>query len=230
MNLVSDFTYDDQGRLTQALGPSHTVVIAGSATTVRAATWNVYLPTTKPGSGTWNLDQILSGRGYATGTIGSYVYFLINPYIIAKSDKDGRSTDRIVASRPSAASPGALRPSDASVPQNRWRNWTSTQYSLAKTDATVTPPTVAHQNGVAVQWLFPDPLQRHRESSARTTGKRFLPTMPWNAATVWSPPAERSPERFGRAHKRVASVWVGTDDTGRERMQIPPTAGRRTTW
>ncbi len=36
LHLVTDFEHDDQGRITQTLGPVHTVDIGGTATSVRA--------------------------------------------------------------------------------------------------------------------------------------------------------------------------------------------------
>lgn len=41
--MITDYEIDNQGRMTQELGPSHTVDIGGTATTLRWARWIVYL-------------------------------------------------------------------------------------------------------------------------------------------------------------------------------------------
>ena len=99
LNLVTDFTYDIYGRLIQTLGPSHTVVISGTATTVRKATWIVYTQSVLPGSGTWDLDQVWTGQGYATGSSPSYTYTLIDPVAIQQNGKDGKNVDSITSHR-----------------------------------------------------------------------------------------------------------------------------------
>lgn len=124
LNLISDYTVDDQGRMTQSLGPSHTIDISGTATVVRRAGWAVYDDTNY---------ITYTGAGYATGTSPSYTYTLINPVNIAKRDADGKLLEQIQAAAAStsgslaqiitAAGSGA-----AAFPQSSYTAWTTIQY------------------------------------------------------------------------------------------------------
>ncbi len=59
LHLITDFLFDDEGRITQVLGPTHTIDLGGVATAVRRATWTVYHDGTQ---------QVWTAQGYATGT------------------------------------------------------------------------------------------------------------------------------------------------------------------
>src|SRR5262249_24926640 len=115
--LISDFSFDNQGRTTQVLGPSHSIDLSGVATTIRRASWTVYQDGTFE---TW------SGQGYATGTSPSYTYTLINPVSIQITDSGGKPTDSIQATR--ASTSGALSASDTFT-QSSYVRWTTMQYS-----------------------------------------------------------------------------------------------------
>jgi len=196
LNLVTDFTYDAQSRLTQTLGPAHTVVLGGTATTVRRANWNVYLPSAPPGSGTWDLDQVWSGQGYATGGGPGYTYTLLNPVALSRSDKDGQAIDQITSKRSSGT--GALSATDT-FDQTDWQSWSSAQYNHQ-----------GQKTSSRVYHLIPS-------SGAGTAGTNYgqsdydydlLERLNHVAApggtitdTVWETPG------------RVASVLVGTDDS-----------------
>ncbi|HZL36201.1 MAG TPA: hypothetical protein VFC78_12865, partial [Tepidisphaeraceae bacterium] len=214
VNVTTDFTWDNQGRLTLVLGPSHTVVIGGTATTIRPVTNQLYVQSIQPTPGTtWDVDQTWIASGYATGSPGSYAYTLVNPVIVSKIDKDGRSTDQI-ASKRAAGMAGLLVPpgiSGDTFAQTNWQTWSTTQYS-AMTDAGATPPTVAHQMiSQRAYFLIPS-------SGIGTVGTNFAETdfgydalerrnrvvAPGGTITrkVWNTP------------QRVASVWVGTNDAG----------------
>lgn len=116
LNLVTDYGFDDQGRITQVLGPSHEVDLGGTATTVRRAQWTVYQDA---------IDQTWAGQGYATGTDPDYTYTLINPVNITQVDQENRVTDQIQAIRDDTS--GALSATD-SFPQTSWSRWTHTDY------------------------------------------------------------------------------------------------------
>lgn len=116
LHLITDFEHDDEGRVTQTLGPSHSIDIAGTATTIRRATWTVYKDAA---------HEVWTGQGYATGTAPSYTYTLINPVSITKMDKDGRTTELIRATR--ASTSGKLLPTD-SFAQSSYIRWTTMQY------------------------------------------------------------------------------------------------------
>lgn len=117
LNLVTDFESDDQGRITQELGPTHTIDIGGVATAIRRAAWTVYDDTA---------HTVRTGMGYAIGTAPSYTYALINPVQIRQSDASGKPLADIVATRASTA--GRLSPSDT-FPQSSYVRWTTYQYT-----------------------------------------------------------------------------------------------------
>ena len=116
LHLITDYEPDDEGRTTQILGPSHVIDIAGVATSVRTATWFVYLDAE---------HQFWTARGYAVGSGPDYTSFLTNPVWIAISDADGRTLESIMATRASTAGP--LLPTD-SFPQSSYVRWTTMQY------------------------------------------------------------------------------------------------------
>ncbi|WP_202617519.1 hypothetical protein, partial [Roseimaritima sediminicola] len=116
-HLIYDYEFDSQGRTTQELGPSHTVDVSGTATTIRRAVWTVYKD---PEHETW------TASGYATGSGPSYTYTLINPVRIRQSDPRGNQIAEITARRGTAA--GRLQPTD-SFSQSSFERWTTWQYT-----------------------------------------------------------------------------------------------------
>ena len=117
LQLMSDYQVDTRGRMTQELGPAHTVDLNGVATIIRRATWTVHQDA---------MFQTWKGSGYATGTGPSYSDTLYNPVSITITDPDGDATDVIKAVRyasgassssssssSSAGSPGPLTTSGA---------------------------------------------------------------------------------------------------------------------
>jgi YD repeat-containing protein len=103
----------------QSLEPSHQIDIAGTATTIRRASWIVY-STSSTGK------ETRVGNGYATGTSPSYTYTLINPVSITKTDLAGRVQEKIQATR--ASSSGKLLPTDTFA-QTTYTRWSTTQYT-----------------------------------------------------------------------------------------------------
>lgn len=197
VNVTTDTTYDDEGRPTQSLGPSHHAVIGGSDTVVRTASWFVYIRSVKPGSGVWELDQNWSGRGYATGTSPSYTYTLVDPVAISRLDKDRRAIDQINSKRTSGS--GALSPSDTFA-QTDWKSWSSSQYSnlgrLLSTRSYFLIPSsgtgTSGTNYAQTDYGY-DALERRN---------RIVSPVGTITRTVWTAP------------QRVKEVWIGTDDTG----------------
>lgn len=125
MNLVTDYLFDSQGRMTQELLPSNTIDMMGTATTLRSAQWTYYD------------DQnhiTYSGQGYATGSSPSYSYYLINPVLIDVTDASGKVEQQIQAASSTtlgslsqiiaAAGSGA-----AAFPQSTYTRWTTTEYT-----------------------------------------------------------------------------------------------------
>lgn len=119
LNLTSDFEHDNQGRMTQSLGPSHTIDLSGTATSIRRAVWIVY---DESATG----RETRTGTGYATGSAGSYTYTLVNPVSITKTDVAGRKTEQIQATR--ASTSGKLLPADTFA-QSSYTRWTTTSYT-----------------------------------------------------------------------------------------------------
>jgi len=117
LNLVTDYTVDALGRVTQKLGPVVSIDVGGANTVLRRADWMVY----QDGS-----HEVWTGSGYATGTGPSYTYTLINPVNLTFLDAVGRATDIIQASRSSPS--GRLLASDT-FPQSAWTRWTNQAYN-----------------------------------------------------------------------------------------------------
>ena len=194
VNVTTDFAYDSQGRLIQTTGPQHTVDLSGTATSVQGVTWKVYVQSIQPGSGTWGVDQTWTGTGYA---VSGPTYTLIDPVIINNTDKDGRSTDVITSHRTTGS--GALSPTDTFV-QTDWQSWSSTQYNeqhqtisdrvyfLIPSSGTGTVGTNYGETDYAYDALE----RRNRKVAPGGTITRM----------VWTAP------------QQIASIWVGTNDTG----------------
>ena len=82
LHLVSDFAYDAQGRPTRSLGPVHDADVSSTPTSVRTASWTVYLETSAG-------REVRSAVGYGSGS-GHATYTLVNPVSITKADPEGR--------------------------------------------------------------------------------------------------------------------------------------------
>ncbi len=125
LNLISDFEFDDQGRTTQSLGPSHTIDLEGTATVIRTASWTVYD----------DANHITySGEGFATGTAPDYDYTLVNPVSITKRDAGGRVNEQIQAAAGSTAGSlaeiiDAADGGASAFPQSSYTRWTTNQYT-----------------------------------------------------------------------------------------------------
>ena len=223
VNVTTDFTYDSQGRLTQILGSSHTVVLSGTATAVRPAMWRVYNQSVQPTSAPWATDAIWMGSGYFDGTN----YFLVDPVLIKNIDKDGRITDVITSKRSTGS--GSLSSSDTFV-QSDWKSWSSTQYASTTTSTTsahqalsqrtyfLIPTTTGDTGTVGVNYSETiygyDQLERRNRvkvSGGTATGTSTVYTI---TRTLWTAP------------QRAASVWVGTNDNGA--TDSDPTGGGAT--
>lgn len=115
LNLVTDFEHDDRGRITQELGPAHTVDLNGTATEIRTATWTVFN----------DIDNIvMSANGYRIVSSASDV--LVNPVSITIRDRNGNVTQQIEAVR--ASTSGKLQPTDTFA-QSSYVRWTTRQYT-----------------------------------------------------------------------------------------------------
>ncbi len=81
LHLVTDYSYDDQGRLVETLGAAHDV----NGTMVRTAEWTAYSPLPLgEGQGEGGQGEGLAtraARGYRSGTSPNYSYTLVNPVL-----------------------------------------------------------------------------------------------------------------------------------------------------
>lgn len=188
LHLISDYEVDNQGRMTQELGPSYTVDIGGTATTVRRARWAVYLDASQ---------MVYEGSGYATGSGPSYTYTLINPVKVTQLDHIGRVVDEIMATR--ASTSGALSASDTFA-QSSWVRWKHFNYDKSglltfQRQYHLIPSSGDGSSGTnydETDYAYDSMEQLLRQESPGGTITRLV-----------------YDER-----ERVSSVWVGTDDTG----------------
>jgi RHS repeat-associated protein len=194
-NVTSDYTYDTRGRLTQALGPAHSIDLSSTATTVRTATWNVYIEST-PVSGTWGLNEDRSAAGYATGAGPGYTYTLVDPVTLVEKDKAGRAIDQITSKRSTGT--GALSASDTFV-QTDWRSWKHSEYT---DQGRLTLTRVYHK--IPSTGTGSSPVNFGATNYAYDSLERVIQvTAPGGTITytVWTSP------------QRVKEVWMGTDAT-----------------
>jgi hypothetical protein len=187
LHLVTDFEHDDQGRITQMLGPVHTVDIGGTATSVRLATWTVYDDAN---------HEIRTANGYASGA--SYSTFtLINPVSITKFDEAGTVLEQIQATR--ATTSGKLQASDTFA-QSSYVAWTTNQYTeCCVLDSTRVYHTIpasgegesgTHYDQTDFQYKSPQIMNWQKTPGGTITFKVF------------------------DARGNPTKVYVGTDDTG----------------
>jgi hypothetical protein len=193
LHTVTDFEHDDLGRMTQSLGPAHTVDIDGTATSVRRATWTVYHDAGVAGSG---LPTVAQAQGYATGASWD-TFTLVNPVSITKFDENGLVQEEIAATR--ANTSGKLSASDTFA-QSSYVRWTTHQYTdccfLASTRTYCAIPT----SGDGVEGTNYDQVNIGYDTSKRqnrqVTGGGTI------TRTVFD------------SRSMPSSIYVGTDDTG----------------
>ena len=99
---TTDYSYDNQGRLDQTLGPAHTAVVNGAATSVRTASWTYYDDAD---------NTTVLAQGYVTqDTSGNWTVFtLVNPVSVTISNPDGQVTSQIEAAVDVAEGTGGMR-------------------------------------------------------------------------------------------------------------------------
>lgn len=186
LNLITDYTIDSLGRVTQALGPVHNVDLGGLNTPIRRASWSVYLDTQ---------NQQRQGRGYWNQDDDSYT--LINPVQITVTDGLGRLTDEISATRDSSSGP--LTSADE-FPQSNWVRWQKRNYGvmgllLSQQVYFAIPTSGIGVNGVnynSTYYGYDVMRKQVRVESAGGTVTRY----------VYSSLGE------------ILETWVGTNDTG----------------
>ena len=196
LHLITDLEHDDQGRMTQSLGPSHEIDISGTATTIRRATWMVYQDATHE---TWQ------GSGYTTGS-SAYSYTLINPVSITKADANGLVLELIQATR--AILSGKLSSTD-SFPQSTYVRWSTNQYTECCLAASSRIYHTIPSSGPGTSGTNYDETDFGYDSSKRRN--RTVTPGGTITRTVFD------------VRNRPQKVYVGTDDTGA--TQSDPTGG-----
>jgi RHS repeat-associated protein len=129
LHLITDTTFDDQGRTTQVLGPLHTIADPAGGLgglQIRRAQWTVYDDAQR---------EVRTAQGYAvpissSGSSSSaddenYTFVLVNPVSITQQDAAGHPIAQIQAVRLSTA--GKLTASDTFL-QSSYVRWTTHQY------------------------------------------------------------------------------------------------------
>lgn len=193
LNLVSDYQVDSLGRNTQELGPSHTIDLGGTATTVRAATWTVYQDYAQSGQA----SEIWMAQGYATGSAPNYTYTLIDPVSITRTDDDGRVTDQISAIR--ANKSGPLSPTD-SFAQSSYCRWTNNLFSGA-----------GELTGMRVYFAIPSTGQGVQGTNYNETDFAFDGMARQNR---FQSPGLTITRTVFDPRSLPLSIWVGTNDPG----------------
>jgi RHS repeat-associated protein len=188
LHLVTDLEHDDQGRITQTLGPAHTIDIDGTATSVRRASWKVY---DDPN------HEVRTAVGQAVPDGASYIYTLINPVSITKFDETGNVLEEIQAVRGSTSGP--LLPSDTFA-QTAYVAWTTHQY----TECCV-------RSSTRVYHMIPN-------SGQGQSGVNYDQTeFEYNASRIMNrqqTPGGTITFTVFDARGNPTKVYVGTDDTG----------------
>ena len=125
LNLTTDYTPDNLGRIELRLGPAHDIDLGGTTTTIRRARWNHYLDVTAE-------HRTFAGYRKTAGSVDQ----IVGPVTIVRlSDTlppgyagfGYRQVSRIDATYGSAGIPSAT----TSFPQNTWVRWTAELYSKA---------------------------------------------------------------------------------------------------
>lgn len=124
----TDYEYDQLGRPTLMLGPSHDAEISASQT-VRTYRDMLHLESAIADQALGDPlvgNQVRSAPGYATGSPGSYTYNLVDPVGITFSDKLGRTLDQVQSKRSTGS--GLLAESDTFLRAD-WSRWSVMHYT-----------------------------------------------------------------------------------------------------
>lgn len=198
LHLITDYESDDQGRITQELGPVHSIDLGGTATDIRTATWTVYKDPE---------FRTVVGQGFKK--TGDSSFTLVNPVSITQRDKNGNILTKIQATRVSTS--GKLLPSDTFA-QSSYTRWTTHQYTdcclLTSTRVYHTIPSSGEgspsTNYDQTDFGYDDMKRRNRTVTPGGT-ITFL---------VYD------------VRGQVKEKWIGTDDTGA--TQSDPSGGGAT--
>jgi hypothetical protein len=195
MQLTTDNSIDDEGRVTESLGPAHDADISGMKREIRSATWNVYRDHCST-----SYDETWSAQGFYCAAL-SPTRYLINPVSISRTVRTGLSSDRIAATRGSTAvSSGTLSEAN-SFPQTAWVRWTQEEYNE---QGQRTTSRLYHQIPTSGAG---SPVTNYNDT-----------TYDYNADTGRQDGAASPRGTITRSvfdiRGRLTSTWIGTNDTG----------------
>jgi RHS repeat-associated protein len=197
-NATTDYEHDAFGRVTQTLGPAHTAEGGTGSASVRTATWTFYNDAT---------HETRSAQGYVVVSTSATV--ILGPVSITKTDRDGRTTERIQATYSGDLDDLAT----ATISQSDYTAWTTYQYSktrLVSTRAYDDIPT----SGTGTSGTNYDQTSYGYESFGTSRMGRQ------NRAVGADGTITR---RVFDARGNVVSTWIGTGDTGA--TDTDPTGG-----
>ncbi len=121
LQLVTDYTLDDLGRVTEELGPEHTIDLNGTATAIRRAKWTYFKD---------DVDQRWTINGYEKVSDGSET--AENPIHILKMDVDdgsgGLRDEEITAKYSSSGKPASTH----SFSQSDYQSWHTSHYDKGR--------------------------------------------------------------------------------------------------
>ena len=113
LNLETDYTVDDRGRVTEVLGPPHKVDEGGTEKNVRTAAWTVYDD---------DGHRVISSRGFKEVSSGQIT--VVNPVSITESNDYGQVTDEKQAVRSASLENTLVAVTETFDDQTDWCRWT----------------------------------------------------------------------------------------------------------
>ncbi|MFO7902542.1 MAG: hypothetical protein R6U98_07775, partial [Pirellulaceae bacterium] len=196
-HLVTDYTIDDLGRVTQTLGPVHDV----DGTDTRTASWTVY---NEDGEETRRASGHAVETTPGSGTFDDYT--IVGPVSVTQYDHDGRVLDQFQA-EPDTTAPANPLTSIAgeTFSQDEYTSWTANQYTKTRLTATARYYDIPTGSSDGDSDGFTGTEGTHydvTEYGYDDSGRR-----------VWSEtPGGTITHTFFESRGLVSETWVGTDD------------------
>ena len=191
LNIETDFTVDEFGRVTESLGPAHTIDEDGTALEVRAAAWTAYDEGGR---------RTISSRGYKA--VGTGQITVVNPVSVTQRDEFGQVTDERQVVRSAGLKNTLVSVSETFADQTGWCRWTHQELDAW---GQVTGTRVYHDipaSGSGTEG--PDANYNQSRFAHDWAGRQYKQTSPGGTIT-WT-------TFDGRG--RATGVYVGNDDTG----------------
>lgn len=187
LHLVTAYTVDNLGRPTEERGPSHSVDLNGTSTSLRQVHWTVYKCA---------VGEVREASGYIDSNNN---VVLIEPITVTKEDYSRRTTDVIVTKRAAGVS-GALTATEDVSDQTLWVRWTKQRYINNQWSP----------NSTQVYYSIPS----SGEGNATNNYNRAVVGFDSRGRQVRSKTPGGTITRWVRNMRGwVTQRWVGTDDT-----------------